>query len=70
MCFFYQDDALRDDLIEVFELLKSTSLRWGTPEWLETRRKTMESNSKKAGAARKQRGTYKTVRGLGMEYLF
>lgn len=70
MGFFYQDDALRDDLLEVFELLKSTSLRWGTPEWLEMRRKTMESDSKKAGPARKQRGTYKTIRALGIEYLF
>ncbi len=70
MGFFYQDDALRADLIEVFELLKSTSLRWGTPEWLEMRRKTMESDSKKAGPARKQRGTYKTISGLGIEYLF
>ena len=67
--FFYQDDALRADLIEVFDLLKSTSLRWGTPEWLEMRRKTMESDSSKAGPARKQRGTYKTIRGLGLEYL-
>ncbi len=70
MGFFYQDDALRGDLLEVFELLKSTSLRWGTPEWLEMRRKTMESDSKKAGPARKQRGTYKTIRALGVEYLF
>jgi len=70
MGFFYQDDALRDDLLEVFELLKSTSLRWGTPEWLEMRRKTMESDSKKAGPARKQRRTYKNIHGLGLEYLF
>ena len=70
MGFFFQDEALRDDLLQVFELLKSTSLRWGTPEWLEMRRKTMESDSKKAGPARKQRGTYKTIRALGLEYLF
>jgi len=70
MGFFYQDDALRDELIEVFELLKATSLRWGTPEWLEMRRKTMESDSSKAGPARKQRRTYKTIRALGIEYLF
>jgi phosphatidylserine/phosphatidylglycerophosphate/cardiolipin synthase-like enzyme len=67
--FFYHSDALRDDLIEIFEQLKSTSTRWGTPEWLQMRRKTMESDSKKAGPARKQRGTYKTIRALGLEYL-
>ena len=69
MGFFYQGDALRDDLIEAFDLLKSTSLRWGSPEWLEMRRKTMESDSEKAGPARKQRRTYKNIRGLGIEYL-
>jgi len=34
------------------------------------RRKTMESDSKKAGPARKQRRTFKTIRALGLEYLF
>ena len=69
MGFFYQSDGVRDDLLEVFELLKSTSLRWGTPEWLEMRRKTMESDSKKAGPARKQRGTYKTIENLDLKNL-
>ena len=67
--FFYHSDVLRDDLVGIFEQLKSTSLRWGTPEWLEMRRKVMDSDSKKAGPARKQRGTYKTIRALGLEYL-
>lgn len=69
MGFFYQGDELRDDLLEIFEMLKSTSTRWGTPEWLEMRRKVMESDSKKASPARKQRGIYKTVHGLGLDYL-
>jgi len=69
MGFFYQDDELKADLDEVFELLKSTSTRWGTPEWLEMRRKTMDSDSSKASPARKQRGIFKTIRALGLEYL-
>ena len=69
MGFYYQSDELRDDLIEVFDYLKSRSLRWGTPEWLEMRRKTMESDSKKAGPARKQRGTYKTIENLDLKNL-
>ena len=69
MGFFYQSDAVRDDMVKIFELLKSTSLRWGTPEWLEMRRKTMESDSKKAGPARKQRGTYKTIENLDLKNL-
>ena len=67
--FFFHGGEVRDDLEEVFEWLKATSYRWGTPEWLEMRRKVMEGDSSKAGPARKQRGIYKTLRALGLEYL-
>ncbi len=67
--FFFLGDEVRDELADVFEQLKATSYRWGSPEWLEMRRKVMESDSSKAGPARKQRGIYKTVRALGLEYL-
>jgi phosphatidylserine/phosphatidylglycerophosphate/cardiolipin synthase-like enzyme len=69
MGYFYVDSNVSDDLVEAFELLKSTSYRWGTPEWLQMRRALMESESKKSGPARKQRGTFKGVRALGIEYL-
>jgi len=67
--FFFEGDEVRQDLDEIFEQLKAVSYRWGTPEWLEMRKKIMESESSKAGPARKQRGIYKTVRALGLEYL-
>lgn len=67
--FFFLGEGVRQELIDVFEWLKSTSYRWGSPEWLEMRKKIMESDSKKAGPARKQRGIYKTIRALGLEYL-
>lgn len=67
--FFFDGDEVRDELSDVFEQLKATSYRWGSPEWLEMRRKVMEGDSSKAGPARKQRGIYKTVRSLGLEYL-
>ena len=67
--FFYRDDALHKDLVEIFELLKSTSYRWGTPEWLQLRKQLMAGDSKKAGPARKQRFWFKTTRALGIEYL-
>lgn len=67
--FFFVGDGVRQELDEVFEWLKGTSYRWGTPEWLEMRKKVMESDSGKAGPARKQRGIFKTIRALGLEYL-
>ncbi|MCK5359006.1 MAG: phospholipase, partial [Gammaproteobacteria bacterium] len=67
--FFFQGDEVRDELADVFEQLKATSYRWGSPEWLEMRKKIMESDSSKASPARKQRGIYRTIRALGLEYL-
>jgi hypothetical protein len=69
MGFFYKGRNVSNELASVFEQLKATSYRWGTPEWLEMRKKVMESDSSKASPARKQRGIYKTVRALGLEYL-
>ncbi len=69
MGFFIHSDALRNDLNDVFEALKKTSYRWGTPEWLEMRKKLMESDNSKASAAKKQRGIFKTIHALGLEYL-
>ena len=69
MGFFIQSDELHDDLVEVFETLKKTSYRWGTPEWLEMRKKLMESDSGKSETVKEQRAIFKTIRGLGLEYL-
>ncbi len=70
MGFFFQDPQLIQDLNEVFEWLKATSYRWGTPEWLQMRKELMASDSKKSRPARKQRGIYKTIKGMGIIYLF
>ena len=70
MGFFFQDPQLIMDLNKVFDWLKATSYRWGTPEWLQMRKDLMASDSKKASPARKQRGMYKTMKGMGIIYLF
>jgi phosphatidylserine/phosphatidylglycerophosphate/cardiolipin synthase-like enzyme len=67
--FFFLGEGVRQELVDVFEWLKSTSYRWGSPEWLEMRKNVMDSDSSKAGPARKQRGIFKTIRALGLEYL-
>ena len=69
MGFFYQDDEVHNDLVKIFDLLKSTSYRWGTPEWLQMRKELMAGDSPKAGPARKQRFWFKATRALGLEYL-
>ena len=68
--FYFKDDELYQDLVNVFDDLKSKSYRWGTPEWLEMRKKVMEQKGMKASSTRKQRGIFKTLRATGMEWLF
>jgi len=68
--FYFKDDKLYQDLVNIFDDLKSKSYRWGTPEWLEMRKKVMEQKGMKASSTRKQRGIFKSLRATGMEWLF
>ncbi len=69
MGFFIDSKETRNELIQVFEALKKTSYLWGSPEWIEMRKKLIQSNSKKAGNVKKQRRVFKVIRALGLEYL-
>ena len=68
--FFFLGGELAEDLNKVFEDLKAKSYLWGSPEWLEMRKKVMEQKGMKASTTRKQRGIFKTLRNTGMEWLF
>lgn len=68
--FYFLDPALSSDLSQVFEELKSLSLRWGSPEWLEMRKKLIESSSFKGYTASTQRIRYKTLKNTGLIWFF
>jgi phosphatidylserine/phosphatidylglycerophosphate/cardiolipin synthase-like enzyme len=68
MGFFFHDKELADDLHADFELLKSRSYRWGSPEWLEFRRKVFELGGLKGNTAKSQRGIYKSLRAVGLDH--
>jgi len=68
--FYFKDEELSEDLNKIFEDLKAKSYRWGSPEWLEMRKKVMELSGIKASSARKQRGIFKTLRATGMQWYF
>ena len=70
MGFYFKDDELAEDLIEVFEVLKSKSYRWGTNEWLQMRKTLMSQKGMKASTTRKQRGLFKISRATGIIWLF
>ena len=69
MGFFLDGSEARKELLDIFEMFKATSYRWGSPEWLQMRKELMASESKKASPTRQQRFIFKTTKGLGVKYL-
>jgi hypothetical protein len=70
MGYFFQGQALADDLAADFERLKKRSVRWGSSEWLELRRQTMQLKGTKGMTTRTQRNIYKTLKTTGLHWLF
>lgn len=69
MGFFYENSGVSRDLVDVFEFLKSTSYRWGSPEWLQMRRQAMALKGMKGWSVRHQRGVYKFMKATGIDWL-
>ena len=71
MGYFFDGDQLIADLNADFEFLKSLSYRWGSPEWLEMRRRAMEhAKGQKGWGLRNQRLVYKTLKLTGLDWFF
>jgi phosphatidylserine/phosphatidylglycerophosphate/cardiolipin synthase-like enzyme len=70
MGFFFKGDAMAQDLHDDFDLLKSRSYLWGSPEWLEMRRRVFELGGLKGNTSESQRAVYKTLRGLNLDHHF
>jgi phosphatidylserine/phosphatidylglycerophosphate/cardiolipin synthase-like enzyme len=70
MGFVFESRELAEDIRKNTEYLISLSYRWGTPEWLEMRRRLMELKGSKATAARNQRKVFKTLRNTGLIWYF
>ena len=67
MGFFFDSEELASELNADFELLKSRSYQWGSPEWLEFRRQVFELDGIKGSTSRSQRTIYKTLRAIGLD---
>jgi len=70
MGYFFKGDALADELNEAFDYLVGRSYLWGSPEWLEMRRKSMDIKGTKGFTTRQQRKVYKTLKATGLHWLF
>ena len=70
MGFLFESKALADDIRRNSEYLIGTSYLWGSPEWLEMRRRLMELKGNKASTTKDQRRIYKTLKGTGLIWYF
>lgn len=70
MGYFFESEAMARELHADFEMLKGRSYLWGSPEWLELRRKVFELDGLKGTTAESQRAIYKTLRGFGLDKHF
>ena len=70
MGFFFVSESLADEMRENTDYLMELSYRWGSPEWLEMRRRLMEQKGSKASMTRKQRSTYKFLKSTGLHWFF
>jgi len=70
MGYFFKSEPLAQELNEAFDHLVEMSYRWGSPEWLEMRRKTIDAKGMKGWSTRHQRKVYKTLKATGLHWLF
>jgi phosphatidylserine/phosphatidylglycerophosphate/cardiolipin synthase-like enzyme len=70
MGYFFRSEVLAGDLLSDFELLRSKAVRWGSPEWLELRRRAGEMGGMKGTSVKTQRTLFKTLRSTGLQWLF
>ncbi|WP_244431080.1 phospholipase D-like domain-containing protein [Simiduia agarivorans] len=70
MGFYFDSPEVIKALQKEFDFLKSQSLRWGTPEWLEMRQKIIQAGGMKGYSTKQQRLLYKTMKGTGLIWLF
>ncbi len=69
MGFFFQSRPAQDKLSDIFEQLKATSYRWGSPEWLQMRDKVMAIKGLKGWTTRNQRFIYRFLHATGLDWL-
>lgn len=70
MGFMFESQELADDIRENTQYLIGLSYRWGSPDWLEMRRRLMDMKGAKARTTRYQRSIYKILRKTGLIWSF
>ena len=67
MGYFFKSEPLAEELNEAFDYLVEMSYRWGSSEWIELRRQTLDI---KGWSTKHQRGLNETLKATGLHWLF
>ena len=70
MGYFFKSSSLANELDAAFDYLVERSYRWGSPEWLELRRKTIDAKGSKGWSTKHQRKIFKTLKVTGLHWWF
>ena len=68
--YFFQSPALAGELVAEFEALKRRSLRWGSPEWIEMRRRVIDAGGTTGLTTRWQRAIHGLSKITGLHWLY
>ena len=69
MGFFFTNEVLLQELNDIFDGLKASSYRWGSPEWLQMRKEIIEKGGIKGWSTKNQRAIYKLLKSTGLIWL-
>ncbi len=69
MGFFFESAAMAREINQNTDRLIQQSYRWGSPDWLEIRKRLRASKGQKAILARNQRTLYKLIENTGLSWL-
>ena len=70
MGYFVDGPGVLESLHVDFEMLRALSYRWGSPQWLEMRRRAMEAKGVKSWSVRNQRTVFRTLKAMGLDWFF
>ncbi len=69
MGFFFTNEELIKGLNTVFDELKTSSYRWGTPEWLQMRKEIRKQGGMKGWSTKHQSSIYRFLKSTGLIWL-
>jgi phosphatidylserine/phosphatidylglycerophosphate/cardiolipin synthase-like enzyme len=70
MGYYFYGEEVSNQLLDNYNELKTLSLRWGSPEWLQMRQDVFNSLNEKTATSKSQRARFQVMKNSGLIWLF